>query len=76
MQVYAVVLGNFSEYAAMTFSPIGEVTRPNLCFLEGHPCPDDSLQSILSIHLKFSTYIPHIKIWATLNFGRDRLRND
>ena len=44
-------------------------------FLEGRPCPDDNLLSILSIHLKFSKYLPHIKIWATLNFGCDRLRN-
>ena len=68
-------LGKFSEYASMTFSPIREVTRRKMrFFLEGHPCPDDNLQSILSIHLKFSRYLPHIKIWATLNFGRDRLK--
>ena len=48
----------------------------NAFFLEGPPCPDDNLQSILSIHLKFSKYLSHMKIWATLNFGRDRLRND
>ena len=45
-------------------------------FLEARTFPDDNLRSILSIHLKFSKYLPHIKIWATLNFGRDRLRND
>ena len=45
-------------------------------FLEGCPCPDDNLRSIISIHLKFSKFLAHIKIWATLNFGRDRLRND
>ena len=44
-------------------------------FLEGRPCPDDKLRSILSIDQKFSKYLPHIKIWATLNFGGDRLRN-
>ena len=69
-QVYAVPLGNFSEYAVMTFLPIREVT------LEGRPYPDGNLRSILSIHLKFSKYLPHIKIWVTLNFGRDSLRND
>ena len=45
-------------------------------FLEVRPCLDDNLRSILSIHMKFSKYLPHIKVWATLNFGRDRLRND
>ena len=44
-------------------------------FLEGCPCPVDNLQSILSIRLKFSKYLLHIKIWATLSFGRDRFRN-
>ena len=67
--MYAVVLENFSKYAAMTFSPIREVT-------EGRACPDDNLRSILSIHLKFSKYLTLIKIWATLHFGRDSLRND
>ena len=43
-------------------------------FLEGRPCPDDNLPSILSVQLKFSKYLPHIKIWAKLKFGRDRLR--
>ena len=67
---------NFSNYTAMTYSPIREVTLPKMRFLEGCPCPDDNLRSILYIYLKFSKYLLHIKIWATLNFGRDRLRND
>ena len=38
-------------------------------------CPDDNLQGILSIHLKLGKYIHSIKIWKSLDFGIDWLRN-
>ena len=41
-QVYAVALGNFLRYAAVTFQPIREVTWSKMRFLEGRPCPDDN----------------------------------
>ena len=42
-------------------------------FLEGRPCLEDNLRSILSIHLKLGKYLPHTKMWATLIFDRDNL---
>ena len=74
-QVYAVALGNFFEYAAVTFQPIREVTWPKLSFFDGEACPDDNLKGILSIHLKLDKYIHSIKIWKSLDFGIDWLRN-
>ena len=73
--MYAVALGNFLEYAAVTFRPIREVTLPKMCFFEGLACPDDNLKGILSIHVKLGKYIHSIKIWKSLDFGIDWLRN-
>ena len=36
---------------------------------------DDNWKGILSIHLKFGKYIHSIKIWKSLDFGIDLLRN-
>ena len=35
----------------------------------------DNLRGILSIHLKLGKYIHSIKIWKSLDFGIDWLRN-
>ena len=44
-------------------------------FFDGEACPDDNLKGILSIHLKLGIYIHSIKIWKSLDFGIDWLRN-
>ena len=43
-----------------------------MSFFDGEACPDDNLKGILSIHLKLGKYI---KIWKSLDFGIDWLRN-
>ena len=68
-------MGNFFEYAAVIFQPIREVTCPKMSFFDGEACPDDNLKGILSIHLKLGKYIHSIKIWKSLDFGIDWLRN-
>ena len=47
-----------------------------MSFFDGEACPDDNLKGILSIHLKLGKYIRSIKIWKSLDFGIDWLRND
>ena len=37
--------------------------------------PDDNLKGILSIHLKLGKYTHSIKIWKSLDFGIDWVRN-
>ena len=44
-------------------------------FFRWGTCPDDNLKGILSIHLKLGKYIHSIKIWKSLDFGIDWLRN-
>ena len=44
-------------------------------FFQWGACPDDNLKGILSIHLKLGKYIHSIKIWKSLDFGIDWLRN-
>ena len=46
-----------------------------MSFFDGEACPDDNLKGILSIHLKLGKYIHSIKIWKSLDFGIDWLRN-
>ena len=46
-----------------------------MSFFDGEACPDDNLKGILSIHLKLGKYIHAIKIWKSLDFGIDWLRN-
>ena len=46
-----------------------------MSFFDGEACPDDNLKRILSIHLKLGKYIHSIKIWKSLDFGIDWLRN-
>ena len=46
-----------------------------MSFFDGEACPDDNLKGILSIHLKLGKYIHSIKIWKSLDFGSDWLRN-
>ena len=46
-----------------------------MSFFDGEACPDDNLKGILSIHLKLDKYIHSIKIWKSLDFGIDWLRN-
>ena len=46
-----------------------------MSFFDGETCPDDNLKGILSIHLKLGKYIHSIKIWKSLDFGIDWLRN-
>ena len=46
-----------------------------MSFFDGEACPDDNLKGILSIHLKLVKYIHSIKIWKSLDFGIDWLRN-
>ena len=46
-----------------------------MSFFEGEACPDDNLKGILSIHPKLGKYIHSIKIWKSLDFGIDWLRN-
>ena len=46
-----------------------------MSFFDGEACPDDNLKGILSIHLKLGKYIRSIKIWKSLDFGIDWLRN-
>ena len=46
-----------------------------MSFFDGGACPDDNLKGILSIHLKLAKYIHSIKIWKSLDFGIDWLRN-
>ena len=46
-----------------------------MSFFDGEACPDDNLKGILSIHLKLGKYIHSIKIWKSLDFGNDWLRN-
>ena len=46
-----------------------------MSFFDGEACPDDNLKGILSIHLKLGIYIHSIKIWKSLDFGIDWLRN-
>ena len=44
-------------------------------FFDGEACSDDNLKGMLSIHLKLGKYIHSIKIWKSLDFGIDWLRN-
>ena len=46
-----------------------------MSFFEGEVCLDDNLKGILSIHVKLGKYIHSIKIWKSLDFGIDGLRN-
>ena len=46
-----------------------------IVFFNGEACLDDDLKGILSIHLELGKYIHSIKIWKSLDFGIDRLRN-
>ena len=46
-----------------------------MSFFDGEACLDDNLKGILSIHLKLGKYIHSIKIWKSLDFGIDWLRN-
>ena len=47
-----------------------------MSFFDGEACPDDNLKGLLSIHLKLGEYIHYIlKIWKSLDFGIDWLRN-
>ena len=46
-----------------------------MSFFDGEAYPDDNLKGILSIHLKLGKYIHSIKIWKSLDFGIDWLRN-
>ena len=46
-----------------------------MSFFDGEACPDDNLKGILSIHLKLGKYIHSIKIWKSLDFDIDWLRN-
>ena len=46
-----------------------------MSFFDGEACPDDNLKGILSIHLKLGKCIHSIKIWKSLDFGIDWLRN-
>ena len=46
-----------------------------MSFFDGEACPDDNLKGLLSIHLKLGEYIHSIKIWKSLDFGIDWLRN-
>ena len=41
----------------------------------GRPISSYNLKGILSIHLKLGKYIHSIKIWKSLDFGIDWLRN-
>ena len=42
-----------------------------MSFFDGEVCPDDNLKGILSIHLKLGKYIHSIKIWKSLDFGKN-----
>ena len=42
-----------------------------MSFFDGEACPDDNLKGILSIHLKLGKYIHSIKIWKSLDFGKN-----
>ena len=46
-----------------------------MSFFDGEACPDDNLKGLLSIHLKLGKYIHSIKIWKSIDFGNDWLRN-
>ena len=51
--MYAVALEKISEYGAMIFQPIREVTRLKTCFSKGCACLDDNFESTSPIYMTF-----------------------